>query len=49
MIQNCVFSVSFHRKSQLKSPFGIIHCTSQDDTVHASCRQEGKEEARKGT
>ena len=49
MIQNRVFSVSFHRKMQLKSPFCIIHCISQDDTVHASCRQEGKEEARKGT
>ena len=33
MIQNCVFSVSFHRKSQLKSPFCITHCTFQDDTV----------------
>lgn len=49
MIQNRVFSVSFHRKLQLKSPFCITHCTSQDDTIYPSCRQEGKEEARKGT
>ena len=42
MIQNRVFSVSFHRKMQLRSPFCITHCTSQDDTVHAPLPAGGK-------
>ena len=49
MIQKRVFSVSFHRKSQLKSPFCITHCTSKDDTVLSPNWQEGKEKTRKGT
>ena len=49
MIQNCVFSVSFHRKLQRKSPFCIIHCTSQGKTARLSWRQEEKEKTRKGT